>query len=65
MVTLVLAEEDQEVAVEFDSGISQIEVAQWHYHVPCAGVRYYTYDQQASPVEEIDPWALDAVTARL
>ena len=63
MVTLVLAEEVQDV--EGDSETGQNEVAQWQYYVPCAGVRYYSYEQASSPVEETDPWAIDELTMRI
>ena len=63
MVTLVSAEEVMEVEVE--SEIGQTEVAQWHYFVPCAGVRYCSYEQALSPVEETDPWALDEPAMRI
>ena len=63
MVTLVSAEEVQELEVE--SEIGQTEVAQWHYFVPCAGVRVYSYEQALFPVEETDPWALDELTMRI
>lgn len=57
MVTLVSAEEATEVEVE--PVINQSLVAQWHYQMPCAGVRYYSYEQ-AYPVEA-DPWELDVL----
>lgn len=63
MVTLVLAEEVQYVEVEPETG--QNEVAQWHYFVPCAGVRCYSYEQALPPVEETDPWAIDELTMRI
>jgi len=63
MVTLVSAEEVMEVEVE--SEIGHTEVARWHYFVPCAGVRYYSYEQALSPVEETDPWALDELAMRI
>ena len=63
MVTLLLAEEVQEPEIE--SEINQIEVHQWHYRVPFPGVRYYSYQQEPSPVGEADPWALDVVPARV
>ena len=61
MVTVVLAEEVREGEVEPAPG--QLEVTQWHYQVPCAGVRYYSYEQ-AAPAE-VDPWELDGLTARI
>ena len=63
MVTLVLAEEVQDVEVEPEK--SQNQVAHWHYFVPCAGVRYYSYEQAISPVEETDPWAINELTMRI
>ena len=27
------------------------EVSPWYYFVPCAGVRYYSYQESPSPVE--------------
>ena len=52
MATLVSAEEIKEV----ESEISQTDVPQWYYFVPCAGVRVYSYDQALSPLEETDPY---------
>jgi len=63
MTTLASPEEVMEVEVELEIG--QTEVAQWHYFVPCAGVRYYSYEQALSPVEETEPWALDELTMRI
>ena len=63
MLTLVLAEEVQEVEIE--SEISQIEIRQWHYSVPCAGVRYYIYQQEPPPAEQPDLWAPDVVPTRM
>jgi hypothetical protein len=62
MVTLVSAEEVHEVEVEPE--ISPVETMQWHYHVPCAGVRYYSFEPARPPVEESDPWALDELAIR-
>ena len=62
MVTLVLAEEVEEEVRE--SAISQVEVGHWYYYVPCAGVRYYIYKREPGTGNEIDPWALDGLTAR-
>ena len=56
MVTLVSAEGVQEVEVE--SEIDHVKTMQWHYRVPCAGVKYYSFEPVRSPVEESDPWAL-------
>ena len=59
MVTLVSAEIVQEV--EAEPAIREAETMQWHYHVPCAGVRYYSYGPIQSPAEEPDPWSLQGV----
>ena len=61
MVTVVLAEEVRESEIESEP--RHLEVTQWHYQVPCAGVRYYSYEQ-ATPAE-VDPRELDGLTARL
>ena len=29
------------------------ELVHWYHFVPCAGVRYYTYDTAPSPVEPV------------
>ena len=33
--------------------IDESRVASWFYRVPCAGVRYYSYQEWPSPVEGI------------
>ena len=63
MVTVVLAEEVREGDVESEPG--HLEVTQWHYQVPCAGVRYYSYEPTPSSPAEVDPWELDGLTARI
>ncbi|PKB72556.1 MAG: hypothetical protein BZY75_06265 [SAR202 cluster bacterium Io17-Chloro-G7] len=62
MLTLVMVEEVPEEGNEAESEFGQTEVALWHYFVPCAGVRYYCYDQALSPVKDRDPWALNEIT---
>ena len=56
MVTIVLTEDVQEVEVEPDNG--RVNAVQWHYHIPCAGVKYYSFEPPPPSVDEIDPWAL-------
>ena len=53
MTTLVLAEEIEEV--EAGKEIERIKTVGWSYRMPCAGVRYYTYEPELSPAEQIDP----------
>ena len=61
MVSQVLAEvvahgllhEAKEVEGEPETG--QIEVANWQYLMPCAGVKYYSYEQEVSPTAELEP----------
>ena len=72
MVTLVLVDEVEDLALveefeetERDLELDQIETASWSYRMPCAGVRYYSYQQDPSPEEQIDPWAIDALTSRI
>jgi len=65
MVTVVLAEEVKEAGVESEIGQNEVAQSQWHYFVPCAGVRVYSYEQALSPVEDTDPWALDDLTMRI
>ena len=63
MLTLVSAEVVQELEVA--PKIDQVETLLWHYYVPCAGVRYYSFEPILSTVEESDPWALDELTTRI
>ena len=62
MVTLVTADEVREVEVE--SEIGEVETNHWHYYVPCAGVRFYTFEPILSRLAELDPWAIDELTSR-
>ncbi len=56
MATLVLTEEITDVEVVSEP--VQAEVALWHYHVPCVGVRYYSYDLALVKEEDTDIWEL-------
>jgi hypothetical protein len=46
---------EQGVAVEPELRLYQTEVASWSYYVPSAGVKCYTYDEWALPVEAESP----------
>ncbi len=61
MATLVLTEGITDVEVVSESG--QVEVALWHYYVPCVGVRYYSYDRVLATEEETDIWELGQLAA--
>lgn len=38
-------------AAEEPSETKELKVAPWFYFTPCAGVRYYTYEEYPSPVQ--------------
>ena len=76
MATLVLTQEIESIQginkeginkVECVSETNQVEVAVWHYHVPCVGVRYYSYDSAMVSAtvnqEEAGTWELDQLVA--
>ena len=67
MPTLVLTQGIQNIEginnVEGVSDTNQVEVAMWHYHVPCVGMRYYTFDLVLAKEEEADIWKLDQLVA--
>ncbi|MFQ6028629.1 MAG: hypothetical protein ACE5Q6_14175 [Dehalococcoidia bacterium] len=46
--------------VERDADLHDAEVTPLFYSVPCAGVRYYTYDFQAALQEKIRRWTSDS-----
>lgn len=33
----------------------QTEAASWSYYVPCAGVKYYAYQEWANPINDASP----------
>ena len=57
MVTTVSTDLAQEL--EAQQAISQPQPMQWHYSVPCPGVRYYGYWPAPSPAQDSDPWSPD------
>ena len=59
MVTVVSTDLVQEL--EARQEISQPQTMQWHYRVPCAGVRYYGYWPAPSPAEDADAWSLENI----
>ena len=59
MVTTVSADVAQEL--EPRQAISQPQPMQWHYRVPCPGVRYYGYWPVPSPAEDADLWSLQGI----
>ena len=67
MPTLVLTQGIQSIEginnVEGVSETNQVEVAMWRYHVPCVGMRYYTFDLVLAKEEEADIWKLDQLVA--
>lgn len=63
MVSQVLVEEV--MAVDDVSEAGRDEIGHWYYHVPCAGVKYYSFEQKPSSDEQVDPWSLDFLTAGL
>lgn len=59
MVTTVSTDLAQEL--EAQQAISQPQPMQWHYSVPCPGVRYYGYWPAPSPAEDTDLWSLQGI----
>ena len=59
MVTVVLAEEAEEVAEESD--IDQVQEVHWSCCTPFAGVKYYAYVDRLPPPREKDISTLDGV----
>lgn len=41
--------------VEEELSRNQSEVEYWSYYVPCAGVKYYAYEDRAAQIESLDP----------
>ena len=61
MVTLVSTDPVEEL--EARQEISQPQTMQWHYSVPCPGVRYYGYWPSPSPAQDAELWSLQGILA--
>jgi hypothetical protein len=53
MVSVQLPE--QAAPVEEGLDRHQTEVANWSYHMPCPGVKYYAYEDRPVPIEPPGP----------
>lgn len=61
MTTLVLTEDIRHVETELESSLNDVTL--WHYSVPCAGVKYYCYQQVLAAEKDPDSWAADELAA--
>ena len=62
MVTLETLVQPEQLAP--DTEITIAELVPFFYSVPCAGVKYYTYDDRPALKKRIEHWAKDRGTAK-
>jgi len=55
MVTLKLAEKVAVVSQESDA--NEKDVAHWFFYTPCAGVRYYSFEERPTQRPRVQPRA--------